>query len=315
MTESIRSIAAPASTRVTEPSGYYVNRGDGKGFVPVELFVGGVPKISTDDEVVPEPTGTLWKGDLTQPTLSDAMNWNYLHGGYITLGSIIDSTTVPTTTKKAFRSVIPINAQDQGYRAHNELNRVATEAFPRSSVKMEYYFQVGQMGGIQTAEAKIGYGLAGAPENAAHNEISYLGTKLSSSWSARTTFVPANSVTASHPWCMASFLYAHHAGGETYSLAGLRKLYLNASNQTFSPVEGTWYKHTVEFRENTPGQNNGVYKCSIDDIVYLNLTDVRWNETGAGPVSHLTTQTFASTDIATTEFHFNQSEPSLISVP
>lgn len=303
----------PDATRVPLPSGYHFYPAGGTKFTSAELFVGGLPVVSTDFEVTPKPTGTLWKGDFTQASLTDALKWNYLNGSYTSMGSLANSTSVPTATKKLFRSIIPVSAENQGYRAHNEIARVVPTAFPRSSVIMEYYFRIRAMGDIKVAEAKFGYALASAPADATHDQISYGGTKLPSSWSARTTLVPVNYVNGSNPWCMASYLYAHHAGGETYSMYGLRKMYINSAGQHFAPVEGTWYKHTVEVRENTPGVNDGVYKCSIDDVVYVNLTDVRWNETGKGPVSHLINQTYANTPL-TIQFALDQSEPSLISV-
>lgn len=256
------------------------------------------------------PGTTLWKGD-TSKTLPTAFAFNYVNSSYASLGSMWTSSSIPNGGL-AFRSVIPTTGS-QGYRAHNELDLVAPTHFPRQSVKLSYWFRVLTKGGMETTDCKVGFGLVGAPAGATNNDISYGGTKLDTSWSARTTLVPANYLGGTHPWCMAYYLYAEYAGGQTYSQYGLRKAYRREGDGAyFTPAQGVWYLHEVELHNNSAGGvRDGIYRAWVDGVLYVNLTDVQWSKSGFDvPISHLMTQTFGNDNI-TAQAEFDQSNPTL----
>lgn len=246
-------------------------------------------------EVKETARAQLWRADMAKASLPEAYNFNYVNSGYAKYGSLISSTSVPVGGGKIMRNVIPALA-NEGYRAHNEVDLVVPAHFPRNTAIFEHYFRVNAKGGMEGSDCKVGLGLVGAKPGATNADISYGGTKLADSWSARTTMVPPNYLhsTPGHPWCMAYYLYAWKAGGQTYVDFGLRREYKDAAGNRFTPVVGTWYKQTIEYGNNTAGVADGIYKVWIDDVLFVNLTDVQWNESIDQPFSHVMVQTFAN---------------------
>lgn len=220
-------------------------------------------------------------------------------------GSIVTSAGTADPTGKVLRSVIPTTA-DEGYRGHTKLSSIAPSHFPRPSVAMEYEFRLSTIGGMQFVPAKVGYGLAGAPENAdLWNGISYGGTKLSTSWSARLTALPADYLkwrpeySAGHPWALCAYLYADYAGGRARGDYGIEHLLRDGDGNYFTPVEGQRYTVRVEITTNTPGVRDGRYRVTINGTEYMDLTDVQWNPSGVDQgVSHFLTQTFCNSAIS-----------------
>lgn len=260
-------------------------------------------------------TASLWTADFSKP-LPGSHDFNYVNSSYASLATMETSTSLPGGGGPIFKSVIPANAASQGYRAHNELALVTTGSFPRRTVVLEYYFRVVVKGGMETTDCKVGYGMVGAPPGATNTDISYGGTKLDTSWSERTTLVPPNYLGGTHPWCMAYYLYAHYAGGQTYVDYGLRRAYRRLSdNAYFTPAEGVWYLHRKEIEMNTPGLNDGAYRAFIDGEQYVDLNDVQWNPSGHDiEINILMTQTFGNANIAT-QAVFDQSAPTLRALP
>lgn len=255
-----------------------------------------VVQSTSGAEPTPVASNVLWSGDDTQSTPAAAYDFNYVQTGtnYEGRGSMVGGW---------FRSVIGPEAS-YGYRAHNE-GPTATE--PRNSVRLRYRFRVNQKGGMDTTDCKVGFGLVGAPAGATNqNGFSTGGTKNPDAWSARTSLIPANYLGGTHPWCMAYYLYAWRAGGQSYVDFGLRKAYRRLSdNAYFTPVVGQEYEHVIEYANNTPGVADGIYRCWIDGEQYVDLTDVQWNEATNQPFRYLLCGSFSNAAISSAA-HFDQ---------
>lgn len=239
-------------------------------------------------------------GGKSTPAL--AYDFNYVNPDYVAKGSLATSSNNPDGSGKVFRSVL--DTATHGYRAHNELDA----PFPLDEVWYEHWFRFNALGSLMdNQDAKIGFGLVGAPAGiTSQDAISSGGDMIATSFSERMTISRPGYINGADPGGLAAYIYAYYADGRSYSSYGIRVPYRN-NGQPIIPTAGTWYKKKVQVRVNTPGQNNGLYKIWINDVLVVDLDDVQWRPSGQNTkIGYLWTQTFSNATLATSA-QFDQS--------
>ncbi|EYR64686.1 hypothetical protein N866_07250 [Actinotalea ferrariae CF5-4] len=258
----------------------------------------------------PPPEPTLWEADLDKP-LPSAFAFTQVDAKYTALGEVtVDSIG---TEGASFRNVLPTTGAFHGYRGQTELTRRAP-GFPRSSARLTYLMRFDAFGSMKAFDAKLGYGLAGAPAGAFMHQISYGGTKFDNSWSARLTAVPANYLSTINRvpprWAMGAYLYAEQANGSPRSAwggYGIRQMLRNGAAH-FEPLLGVDYAVEIEVVINTPGVEDGRYRVRIDGVTWLDIP-VMWNPAGHDiGIGYFITQTFPNGEL-TSPAEFLQGKP------
>jgi hypothetical protein len=156
-------------------------------------------------------------------------------------------------------------------------------------------------------DTKVGYGLGGIADSLAPGDLADGENKMGAgnTWSLRLQFRADNSgtwygeSTGSGPFVEA-YAYAYHAAGRLWSANtrtanfGIHELLKQPGGATWNPQAGIQYKVTLFVKRNTAGQNNGIIRVYIDDVLMLEWTDVRLTQADTVPVNVLSEQTFTN---------------------
>jgi hypothetical protein len=183
-----------------------------------------------------------------------------------------------------------------GYKGFNNLPGVDSE-LAEGYFQYKAYFPVGSpIDGTATGGDTKTSGIGGG-SSAAQSVNSSGGTMLSDAWSVRIQNRVTRSswwgTTMGHPFAEL-YMYVHHVNGELFS-SGTRQnagwghiYYLRDVEGSGNPLPlpiGQWVEFKIYWKQNTPGLNDGVLKCWMNDVLAANLTDVRFCTAEYGAVA------------------------------
>lgn len=256
-------------------------------------------------------------GDGTEQSEANQIIWHhdYRSDGQLVAGSSwfsdnysTDSTTGLNVTvsigdrwgggrRTRFHDAPGAEGTNLGIEAQNEVYLSYQVTFPKKGEMMTG-------GSSSNGDTKFGFGLAGLPDDQGDGYSADGENKLQNNdtWHLRLQgranrtssfygIAPTNG-----PFVEA-YLYAYHALGQLWTehdrsaTWGMhRELRNGLDGDLFIPEPGETYKFTYYVKRNDAGQNNGIIRIFIDDVIALEWTDVRLTYVDTIPINQLSNE-------------------------